>query len=50
VPFANEQLTAYELGFKFAFPAQRLQVSTAAFYYDYKDMQVFTFVNTGTIP
>lgn len=38
IPFAPERITAYELGFKTS--SQWLQFDTAAFYYDYRKLQV----------
>lgn len=49
-PFDEETLTAYEIGAKAAWPARAVQVNAAAFYYDYTDIQVFTFVNAGALP
>jgi iron complex outermembrane receptor protein len=37
-PYRPEKITAYEVGYKTA--ASRLQFSAAAFYYDYKDLQI----------
>jgi len=37
-PFKSEKITAYEVGYKTS--ASRLQFSAAAFYYDYKDLQI----------
>lgn len=39
-PFDDEQLTAYELGLKIRL-ASNLQLNAAAFYYDYKDLQIY---------
>ena len=38
-PVSQEQVTAYEAGFKLS-PARRVQLNGALFYYDYKDKQV----------
>ncbi|WP_395345007.1 TonB-dependent receptor [Ningiella sp. W23] len=46
-PFDEEKLLAYELGIKKEFYDANLLFNAAAFYYDYEDIQVFTFVNTG---
>ncbi|HVK81324.1 MAG TPA: TonB-dependent receptor [Verrucomicrobiae bacterium] len=43
-PYDNEQLDAYEIGFKGLFLDRALRLSTAAFYYDYQDQQVFAQV------
>ena len=40
-PFKNEQIDAYEVGFKIARPTFDLQ--TSAFYYDYKDLQIANY-------
>jgi outer membrane receptor protein involved in Fe transport len=39
-PVTQEELTAYETGFKATFPAGRMQLNAAAFYYDYVDKQL----------
>lgn len=43
--FNPEVLDAYELGLKTDLLDRRLRVNVAGFYYDYKDIQVRTFVN-----
>jgi outer membrane receptor protein involved in Fe transport len=43
----QESVLAYELGFKSAWLNRTLQLSGAAFYYDYKDKQLLGYVNTG---
>jgi iron complex outermembrane recepter protein len=40
VPATQEELTAYEVGFKSTLLDGRLQLNAAAFYYDYKDKQL----------
>lgn len=40
--FDPEFLRAYEAGFKFTFPRQRLRLNLALFHYDYRDMQLNT--------
>lgn len=42
IGYSDEQLTAYEAGFKTTLNG-RLRVNGAAFYYDYKDLQALTF-------
>ena len=42
LPFKPEELLAYELGFKKSIGA-RVRLNGAAFYYDYRDFQAFTF-------
>jgi iron complex outermembrane recepter protein len=49
-PVRPEELTAYELGFKTEWFDRKLRVNGAAFYYDYKDLQVFTVVNAAQFP
>jgi iron complex outermembrane recepter protein len=39
-PVTQEELTAYETGVKATFPAGRMQLNGAAFYYDYLDKQL----------
>jgi len=39
-PFKPEQLDAYEVGLKSEFLDRRVRLNLAAFYYDYKDIQV----------
>jgi iron complex outermembrane receptor protein len=46
-PYAPEKLNAYEIGFKNEFFNRRLQVNVAAFYYDYKDVQVLESQENG---
>ena len=48
--FLPETLTAFEIGTKNQFFDNRLQVNAAAFFYEYKDIQIVRFVgNTGRI-
>jgi iron complex outermembrane receptor protein len=42
-PYKDETLDAYELGSKLDLAGGRLRLNTAAWYYDYKDMQTRTF-------
>ncbi|HVW70857.1 MAG TPA: TonB-dependent receptor [Steroidobacteraceae bacterium] len=42
-PVRQEELTAYEAGFKLALAAHRVQLNGAVFYYDYLDKQFFTY-------
>lgn len=39
-PVKQESVTAYEVGFKAPFADRRVEISAAAFYYDYKDKQL----------
>ena len=49
-PFDKETLTAWELGAKSDFLDRRLILNGAAFFYDYDDLQLFTFTNVGGVP
>jgi len=49
-PFDEETLVAYEVGLKSTLFDRRLRFNAAAFYYDYKDLQLYTLINDGTIP
>jgi outer membrane receptor protein involved in Fe transport len=40
IPVKQEELTAYEIGFKSSLLNRRLQINGAAFYYDYKNKQL----------
>ncbi len=44
-PFAPETLTAYEVGLKTQFLDHRLTFNVAGFLYDYKNIQISTFLN-----
>lgn len=45
IPFGPEKLTNYELGMKSQLLDNRLRTNVAAFYMDYKDLQVQSFQN-----
>jgi len=49
-PFRSEKLYSYEVGLKTDLLDRRLRFNTSAFYYDYRDLQVFVFDLTGPIP
>jgi len=49
-PFRPEKLTAYEIGMKSTLADGRVRFNAGAFYYDYKDMQIFNFINSGGVP
>ena len=49
-PFDKETITAWEIGAKTDFLDRRLVVNGAAFFYDYDDLQLFTFTNIGGVP
>lgn len=43
IPFDEEELTSYEIGFKSTLADGSLRLNATAFYYDYKDYQALTF-------
>jgi len=49
-PFRSEKLYAYEAGFKSDLLDRTLRFNAAAFYYDYRDLQVFVFDTSGVLP
>jgi iron complex outermembrane receptor protein len=51
-PVPQEAVLAYELGFKKELIQRSLQISGAAFYYDYKDKQILGYITTafGNLP
>lgn len=49
-PYEPEFLTAYELGIKSDLLSNRLRFNASVFLNDFKDLQVFTLVNTGALP
>jgi iron complex outermembrane receptor protein len=49
-PYKEEKLVSYEAGFKSTLADGRLRFNGAAFYYDYSDLQVFTFIIVGGTP
>jgi len=46
--YAPEKLTAYEIGWKSQLLGNRMQFNGAAFYYDYRDIQVFSLAATSS--
>ena len=48
-PYAPEELTDYEIGFKTRLLDRALQLEASAFWYDYKDLQTQTFTNVGAV-
>ena len=44
-PYLPEQLDAYEVGFKSVLFDQKVRLNTAAFYYDYKNLQATRYQN-----
>ncbi len=49
-PYKDETVNAYEVGAKSEFFDRRLRVNVSAFYYDYKDLQVYTVVQRDGLP
>lgn len=47
LPYKEETVWAYEIGFKSTSSDNKFQLNGAAFYYDYDDMQVSKVVQTG---
>ena len=45
IPVKQEELTAFEGGFKGEFFDRKLSFNTSVFYYDYRDKQFYSFVN-----
>lgn len=45
-PYKEEELLAYELGFKATLLEQTMQLNGAIFYYDYRDKQIYDATNT----
>jgi iron complex outermembrane receptor protein len=48
-PYRDEKVNAYEVGAKTEFFDHRLRANFSAFYYDYKDLQVYTAVQRGLL-
>lgn len=49
LPYDEEELTAYEVGFKATLQGGRTRLNGSAFYYDYSDYQAFLFVGVGGV-
>jgi iron complex outermembrane receptor protein len=49
-PYRDETVNAYEIGAKSEFLDRRLRVNVSAFYYDYKDLQVYTVIQRSGLP
>ena len=49
VPYDEEKLTSYEIGFKADVFGGTSRINAAAFYYDYSDFQAFAFVNLNQV-
>lgn len=48
-PVNPEKLTAYEIGMKSELAQRRVRLNVAAFYYDYKDLQLQSFTGTAIV-
>ncbi|HSI18343.1 MAG TPA: TonB-dependent receptor [Sphingomonas sp.] len=48
-PYADETVNAYEIGAKTELFGRRVRANFSAFYYDYKNLQVYTTIVRGTI-
>ncbi len=48
-PYQDEKVNAYEVGAKSEFFDKRLRANVSAFYYDYKDLQVYTVIQRGAL-
>ena len=48
-PYQDEKVNAYEVGAKSEFFDRRLRANVSAFYYDYKDLQVYTVIQRGAL-
>ncbi|WP_354694308.1 TonB-dependent receptor [Elongatibacter sediminis] len=49
VPYGEEELTSYEVGFKTDLFGGTSRLNASAFYYDYSDYQAFAFVNLNQV-
>ncbi len=49
LPYEEEILLAYEVGFKSTLQGGRTRINGSAFYYDYSDYQAFLFVGVGGV-
>jgi iron complex outermembrane receptor protein len=48
-PYRDEKVNAYEVGMKSEWFDRRLRANLSAFYYDYKDLQVYNLILVGAI-
>lgn len=48
-PYDDEKVDAYEIGAKAQWMDNRVRANVSAFYYDYKDLQVYTLVLRGLL-
>jgi iron complex outermembrane receptor protein len=49
-PYDEEEVTAYEVGFKSTLADSKVQLNAALFYYDYQDIQTNVALDTGAFP
>ena len=49
LPYEEEVLLSYEVGFKSTLQGGRTRINGSAFYYDYSDYQAFLFVGVGGV-
>ena len=49
IPFGEEKLLAYELGFKSVLYGGKARLNASVFYYDYKDYQAFSFEGLSNV-
>jgi iron complex outermembrane receptor protein len=49
-PYRDEKLNAYEIGTKTDWLHRKVRLNLSAFYYDYKDLQVYTIVTEDGLP
>ena len=49
-PYKDETVNAYEMGAKSEFFDRRLRINASVFYYDYKDLQVYTVIQRSGLP
>ena len=49
IPFDDEKLTSYEIGFKSTILGGAARLNASAFYYDYEDFQTLQFIGLNTL-
>ncbi len=49
IPYGEEELLSYEVGFKSSFSDGRTRLNGSVFYYDYNDYQAFLFTGVGGV-
>ena len=50
LPYKDETLNAYEIGSKSDWFGRKLRLDVSAFYYDYRDLQVYTIITENNLP